>query len=81
MQTVEIEQLAGDLPAARGDREHRIASGYNRLGMMSKKGACRIWRMEQACKYTAERVRNISGTARYHSGVPNVMISSLTSDS
>ncbi len=54
-----IEQLAGDLlpnPA----REQLIASGYNRLGMMSAEGG--VQDKEYLAKYIAERVRNASGT-------------------
>jgi Protein of unknown function (DUF1553)/Protein of unknown function (DUF1549)/Planctomycete cytochrome C len=54
-----IEQLAGDLlPDA--TREQRIASGYNRLGMMSAEGG--VQDKEYLAKYIAERVRNVSGT-------------------
>ncbi len=54
-----IEQLAGDLlPEA--TREQRIASGYNRLGMMSAEGG--VQDKEYLAKYIAERVRNASGT-------------------
>lgn len=54
-----IEQLAGDLlPDA--TREQRIASGYNRLGMMSAEGG--VQDKEYLAKYIAERVRNASGT-------------------
>lgn len=53
------EQLAGDLlPDA--TTEHRIASGYNRLGMMSAEGG--VQSKEYLAKYIAERVRNVSGT-------------------
>ena len=53
------EQLAGDLqpePTA----EQRIASGYNRLGMMSAEGG--VQPKEYLAKYIAERVRNLGGT-------------------
>ncbi len=53
------EQLAGDLlpePTA----EQKIASGYNRLGMMSAEGG--VQPKEYLAKYIAERVRNLSGT-------------------
>lgn len=54
-----IEQLAGDLlPDA--SLEQRIASGYNRLGMMSAEGG--VQDKEYLAKYIAERVRNVSGT-------------------
>lgn len=53
-----IEQLAGDLfpePTA----EQLIASGYNRLGMMSAEGGAQP--KEYLSKYISERVRNVSG--------------------
>ncbi len=53
------EQLAGDLtPDA--STELKIASGYNRLGMMSAEGG--VQDKEYLAKYIAERVRNVSGT-------------------
>ncbi len=53
------EQLAGDLmPDA--DQKLLIASGYNRLGMMSAEGG--VQPKEYLAKYIAERVRNASGT-------------------
>lgn len=53
-----LEQLAGDLlPDA--TRVQRIASGYNRLGMMSAEGG--VQDKEYLAKYIAERVRNLSG--------------------
>lgn len=52
------EQLAGDLlPDA--TREQRVASGYNRLGMMTAEGGAQD--KEYLAKYAAERVRNVSG--------------------
>ncbi len=54
-----IEQLAGDLVAS-PTTEQRIASGYNRLGMMSAEGG--VQPKEYLAKYIAERVRNVSGT-------------------
>lgn len=54
-----IEQLAGDLLPS-PTREQRIASGYNRLGMMSAEGG--VQDKEYLAKYIAERVRNASGT-------------------
>lgn len=52
------QQLAGDLlPGA--TVEDKIASGYNRLGMMSAEGG--VQPKEYLCKYIAERVRNVSG--------------------
>ncbi len=54
-----VEQVAGDLiPDA--PLEFRIASGYNRLGMMSAEGG--VQPKEYLAKYVAERVRNVSGT-------------------
>ncbi len=54
-----VEQLAGDLlPEA--TRTQQIASGYNRLGMMSAEGG--VQDKEYLAKYIAERVRNASGT-------------------
>ena len=54
-----VEQLAGDLlPGA--TLEQRVASGYNRLGMMSAEGG--VQPKEYLAKYIAERVRNASGT-------------------
>jgi hypothetical protein len=61
------EQLAGDLlplpPSIGGDREgarreQLVASGYNRLGMMSAEGG--VQDKEYRAKYAAERVRNAS---------------------
>jgi hypothetical protein len=54
-----IEQLAGDL-LPNPTREQKIASGYNRLGMMSAEGG--VQDKEYLAKYMAERVRNASGT-------------------
>lgn len=54
-----IEQLAGDL-LPDSTRETLIASGYNRLGMMSAEGG--VQDKEYLAKYMAERVRNVSGT-------------------
>jgi mono/diheme cytochrome c family protein len=54
-----LEQIGGDLlPEA--TREQQIASGYNRLGMMSAEGG--VQDKEYLAKYIAERVRNVSGT-------------------
>jgi hypothetical protein len=53
------EQLAGDLlPGA--TTQQRVASGYNRLGMMTAEGGAQD--KEYLAKYAAERVRNVSGT-------------------
>ena len=53
------EQIAGDLlPGA--TREQKVASGYNRLGMMSAEGG--VQDKEYRAKYAAERVRTLSGT-------------------
>jgi hypothetical protein len=54
-----LEQLAGDL-LPEPTKEQRIASGYNRLGMMSAEGG--VQDKEYLAKYMAERVRNASGT-------------------
>jgi len=54
-----IEQLAGDL-LPNPTRTQQIASGYNRLGMMSAEGG--VQDKEYLAKYIAERVRNASGT-------------------
>jgi hypothetical protein len=54
-----IDQLAGDL-LPNATREQKIASGYNRLGMMSAEGG--VQPKEYLAKYIAERVRNASGT-------------------
>ncbi len=53
------EQLAGDLNPAPTE-EQLIASGYNRLGMMSAEGG--VQPKEYLAKYVAERVRNLGGT-------------------
>lgn len=53
-----IEQLAGDL-LPDPTLEQRIASGYNRLGMMSAEGG--VQEKEYLAKYIAERARNVSG--------------------
>ncbi len=53
------EHLAGDLLPA-PTTEQLIASGYNRLGMMSAEGG--VQPKEYLAKYIAERVRNLSGT-------------------
>lgn len=57
--TFTIEQLAGDLLRT-PTLEQKIASGYNRLGMMSAEGG--VQDREYLAKYMAERVRNASGT-------------------
>jgi hypothetical protein len=54
-----IEQLAGDLLPSPTIKQ-RIASGYNRLGMMSAEGG--VQDKEYLSKYLAERVRNAAGT-------------------
>ena len=56
--TFTIEQLAGDLLPS-PTLEQRIASGYNRLGMMSAEGG--VQDREYLAKYMSERVRNASG--------------------
>ena len=57
--TFTTEQLAGDLLPT-PTREQLIASGYNRLGMMSAEGG--VQDKEYLAKYMAERVRNATGT-------------------
>ena len=52
------EQLGGDL-MPQPTPEDQIASGYNRLGMMSAEGG--VQPKEYLSKYIAERVRNVSG--------------------
>jgi hypothetical protein len=54
-----LEQLAGDLLPS-PTLEQKIASGYNRLDMMSAEGG--VQPKEYLAKYIAERVRNVSGT-------------------
>jgi mono/diheme cytochrome c family protein len=54
-----LEQLAGDL-LENPTQEQLIASGYNRLGMMSAEGG--VQPKEYLAKYIAERVRNLGGT-------------------
>jgi len=53
------EQLAGDL-LPEPTTEQLVASGYNRLGMMSAEGG--VQPKEYLAKYIAERVRNLGGT-------------------
>ncbi len=53
-----IEQLAGDL-LPNAQEAQLIASGYNRLGMMSAEGG--VQDKEYLAKYISERVRNVSG--------------------
>ncbi len=53
------QQLAGDLlPGA--DRDHKIASGFNRLGQTTKEGGSQS--KEYLAKYAADRVRTVSTT-------------------
>ena len=51
------EQLAGDLLEA-PTRDQLVASGYNRLGMMSAEGG--VQPEEYLAKYAADRVRNLA---------------------
>ncbi|MCE9605868.1 MAG: DUF1553 domain-containing protein [Planctomycetia bacterium] len=51
------EQLAGDL-LPEPTRAQRVASGYNRLGMMTAEGGAQD--KEYLAKYAADRVRNVS---------------------
>lgn len=53
------EQLGGDL-MPNPTLNQKIASGYNRLGMMSAEGG--VQDKEYLAKYISERVRNVSGT-------------------
>ena len=53
-----VEQVAGDLLPSPTESQ-RVASGYNRLGMMSAEGG--VQPREYLAKYIAERVRNVSG--------------------
>jgi hypothetical protein len=53
-----LEQLAGDL-LPNSTRTQKVASGYNRLGMMTAEGGAQD--KEYLAKYSAERVRNASG--------------------
>lgn len=53
-----LEQLAGDL-IPNPSLEQQVASGYNRLGMMSAEGGAQP--KEYLSKYISERVRNVSG--------------------
>lgn len=53
-----LEQIAGDL-LPNPTIEQKVASGYNRLGMMSAEGG--VQDREYLAKYAAERVRNIGG--------------------
>jgi hypothetical protein len=52
-----IEQLAGDLLPHATD-EQRVASGYNRLNMMTREGGAQP--KEYLAKYGAERVRGVA---------------------
>ncbi|MGC3971814.1 MAG: DUF1553 domain-containing protein [Pirellulales bacterium] len=52
------EQLAGDL-LKNPTRRQQVASGYNRLGMMTAEGGAQD--KEYLAKYAADRVRNLSG--------------------
>ena len=53
-----IEQIAGDL-LPNATIEQKVASGYNRLGMMSAEGG--VQPKEYLAKYIAERVRAVGG--------------------
>ena len=52
-----LEQLAGDLLPGATD-EQRVATGYNRLNMMTREGGAQPG--EYLAKYGAERVRSVS---------------------
>ena len=53
-----IEQLAGDLLPNATD-EQRVATGFNRLNMMTREGGAQA--KEYLAKYGADRVRTVSG--------------------
>ena len=53
-----LEQLAGDLLPGATD-EQRVATGYNRLNMMTREGGAQP--KEYLAKYAADRVRTLSG--------------------
>nr|MCU0348786.1 DUF1549 domain-containing protein [Saprospiraceae bacterium] len=53
-----LEQLAGDL-LPNATTEQRIASGFNRLNMMTREGGAQA--MEYLIKYQADRVRTVGG--------------------
>lgn len=53
-----LEQLAGDL-LPNATTEQRIASGFNRLNMMTREGGAQA--MEYLMKYQADRVRTVGG--------------------
>ena len=54
-----IEQLAGDL-LPNATVEQRVASGFNRLNMVTREGGAQPG--EYLAKYTADRVRTVSST-------------------
>ncbi|HWA98001.1 MAG TPA: PSD1 and planctomycete cytochrome C domain-containing protein [Pirellulales bacterium] len=54
-----IEQLAGDLLPGAGI-EQRVATGFNRLNMMTREGGAQP--KEYLAKYAADRVRTVAGT-------------------
>jgi hypothetical protein len=54
-----VEQLAGDL-LPNPTEEQRIATGYNRLNMMTREGGAQ--KKEYLAKYAADRVRTVSTT-------------------
>jgi hypothetical protein len=54
-----VEQIAGDL-LPNATEEQRIATGYNRLNMMTREGGAQP--KEYLAKYAADRVRTVSTT-------------------
>jgi hypothetical protein len=54
-----IEQIAGDL-LPNATEEQRVATGYNRLNMMTREGGAQA--KEYLAKYAADRVRTVSTT-------------------
>ncbi|MEK7781647.1 MAG: PSD1 and planctomycete cytochrome C domain-containing protein [Verrucomicrobiota bacterium] len=54
-----IEQIAGDL-LPNATTEQKVASGFNRLNMMTREGGAQP--KEYLAKYAADRVRTVSGT-------------------